>query len=51
MSLLAAIVGGALIATPLAASARKIDSRTYGYCKDGKKVKNIRKCKEFGGNK
>lgn len=48
--LLASLVGAALIASPMAASAgKKDDNPNSGFCKSGKHVNNIKNCKENGG--
>ena len=50
--LLAAIMGGALLTTPISAFAMKNkDYPNSGFCKSGKHVKNVKKCKENGGRK
>ena len=50
--LLAGLVGAAFIAAPFEASARRgvgKPSTTTGWCKSGKHVPNVKKCKENGG--
>jgi hypothetical protein len=50
--LLASLVGTALIASPMAASAKKAkDQPNSGFCKSGKHVGDIKNCKENGGTK
>jgi hypothetical protein len=50
--LLASLVGTALIASPMAASAKqKKDNPNSGVCKSGKHVGDIKNCKENGGTK
>ncbi len=49
--LLATLMGATLIVMPITASARKKDFPNSGFCKSGKHVKNLKKCKEYGGKK
>jgi hypothetical protein len=48
---LAGFFAFALIVTPTVVSARDKDRPNYGFCKSGKKVTDIKNCKENGGNK
>jgi hypothetical protein len=47
--LLAGLVALALVAAPLAASAKVWDKPNSGICKSGKQIGNIKHCKENGG--
>jgi hypothetical protein len=49
--LLASLVGTALIASPMAASAKEGQHLNAGWCKSGKKVFDVKNCKENGGKK
>jgi hypothetical protein len=49
--LLATLVGTALIASPMAASAKQKDHPSSGWCKSGKHVYDVKNCKENGGKK
>jgi hypothetical protein len=46
---LASLVGTALIASPMSASAKEGQRPNAGWCKSGKKVADVKNCKENGG--
>lgn len=47
--LLACLIAVAFVAAPVAASARMKDKPNSGFCKSGKHVSDMAKCKENGG--
>ena len=47
--ILVCLIAVTFIAAPLEASARPQDHPNYGFCKSGKKVNDIKSCKENGG--
>jgi len=49
--LLAGFAALALVVVPTVVSARPWDKPNYGFCKSGKRVGNIKNCKENGGTK
>jgi hypothetical protein len=49
--LLASLFGTALIASPMAVSAKEGQHPNAGWCKSGKKVFDVKNCKENGGKK
>ena len=48
---LACLTALALVAVPLAASARVKDKPNSGFCKSGRHLADIKNCKENGGTK
>jgi hypothetical protein len=48
--LLFAVAGIALMVVPTVASARARDNPNYGFCKDGKQVRDIANCPENKSN-
>jgi hypothetical protein len=50
-SLLAALAVAALVATPAAAVMKGAMKANSGYCKSGKRVGDMKYCKENGGKK
>ncbi len=48
-TLLAWLIAVTFVAVPVAAFARAKDNPNYGFCKSGKRVNDIKKCKENGG--
>ncbi|HEY5068560.1 MAG TPA: hypothetical protein VII37_02200 [Candidatus Acidoferrum sp.] len=48
-TLLAWLIAIMFVAAPVAALARPKDNPNYGFCKSGKQVTDIKKCKENGG--
>ena len=46
---LACLIAVTFVAAPLTASARIKDEPNSGFCKSGKHVGNIKRCKENGG--
>jgi len=47
--ILAWLIAVTFVAAPVAVFARARDNPNYGFCKSGKRVTNIQKCKENGG--
>ncbi|MGC1467480.1 MAG: hypothetical protein WA792_17315 [Pseudolabrys sp.] len=43
------LIAAAFVAVPFVASARVQDSSNSGVCKSGKRVANVKNCKENGG--